>query len=334
MEKNLQVLLARRPIGWVKETDFKLTEADVPTPVPGEVLVRNHYLSLDPYMRQRMNAAKSYARHLPIGEVMIGSTVGTVVETRNDRFRPGDVVTGVLGWQLYAASNADQLRAIDADDGVPITAYLGTLGMPGATAWYGLLEIGRPKPNETVVVSAAAGAVGSVVGQLAKIRGCRAVGIAGGKAKCEFVVKTLGFDACVDYKSVNFMGELRAATPSGIDIYFENVGGAVFEAVLPRLNAFARIPLCGLISQYNALQPHAVEHLHAVFLYNRIHYQGFIATDHTDRWPEAASELVPLIRAGKLKSPETIADKLASAPRAFIGMLKGENIGKQLVKLI
>lgn len=329
--KNQQIVLAKRPFGWVKDTDFRRVESDLPVPGAGEVLVKNAYLSLDPYMRQRMNDAKSYAQKVELGDVMVGSTVGEVIESNDASFQPGTIVTGSLGWQNYAVAKVEQLRQVPS--AFPLTASLGVLGMPGATAWYGLNEIGAPKAGETVVVSAAAGAVGSIVGQLAKLKGCRVVGIAGGAAKCKFVVDELGFDACVDYKSAGFFNALRNAAPAGIDIYFESVGGAVFETVLGMLNPFARIPLCGLISQYNKAEPYELERLYAVFLYNRIRFQGFIASDHIARWPEAFAELSVLLAEGKLKSPETVSQGIESAPAAFISMLKGGNTGKQLVRL-
>src|SRR5262245_42007825 len=243
----MQVLLASRPQGWVKESDFRIVEAPIPQSKDGEVLVKHLYLSLDPYMRGRMNDAKSYAAGVGIGDVMVGEVVGEVIEARHPDYRVGDLVLGRLGWQLYATSNGQDLRKI-ARRRLPLSAYLGVVGMPAATAWIGLYDIGEPKAGETVVVSAAAGAVGSLVGQLAKIRGCRAGGIAGGKTKCDHVVQEPGFDACADYKAGNLVEDLAAATPDGIGGYFENVGGDVFKAVLPQLNAFARIPLCGLVT--------------------------------------------------------------------------------------
>jgi NADPH-dependent curcumin reductase len=254
-----------------------------------------------------------------------------VIQSRHPDYRVGDLVVGRLGWQLYATSDGRGLRKIERGR-LPLSAYLGVVGMPGATAWIGLYDIGEPKPGETVVVSAAAGAVGSLVGQLAKIRGCRAVGIAGGKAKCDHVVRELGFDACVDYKAGNLAGDLAAATPDGIDVYFENVGGDVFDAVLPRLNPFARVPLCGLVSQSNEVAPRGIPAMRP-FLVNRIKLQGFICSDRMERWPEALAQIESWVIEGRIKFHETIAEGLANAPRAFIGMLKGENLGKQIVKL-
>jgi NADPH-dependent curcumin reductase CurA len=328
---NMQVLLASRPQGWVKESDFRIVESAIPQPKDGEILVKHLYLSLDPYMRGRMSDAKSYSASVAIGDVMVGEIVGEIIQSRHPDYRVGDLVAGRLGWQLYATSNGQGLRKI-ARAPLPLSAYLGVVGMPGATAWIGIYDIGEPKPGETVVVSAAAGAVGSLVGQLAKIRGCRAVGIAGGKAKCDHVVQELGFDACVDYKAGNLAGDLAAATPDGIDVYFENVGGDVFDAVLPRLNPFARVPLCGLVSQSNEVAPRGIPALRP-FLVNRIKLQGFICSDRMERWPEALAQIERWVIEGRIKFHETIAEGLANAPRAFIGMLKGENLGKQIVRL-
>ena len=328
---NLQVVLASRPQGPVTENNFRCVESAVALPNEGEVLVRNLYLSLDPYMRMRMNEGKSYAPPVQLGDVMVGGTIGEVIESKDPRLKKGEIVGGRLGWQLYATADAGTLRKVDTR-GAPLSTALGVAGMPGVTAWYGLLRIGEPKPGETVVVSAASGAVGSVVGQIARLKGCRAVGIAGGRAKCDYVVNELGFDACVDYKSDAFESKLRGATPEGIDIYFENVGGAVLDAVLPRLNAFARIPFCGYISEYDDSASHPVEHLRSL-LVSRVRLQGFIISEHLDIWDQALSDLSGWLVAGKLNYRETIAHGLESAPAAFIGMLKGLNFGKQLVKL-
>lgn len=330
-DKNLQVLLANRPSGRVREQDFRLVEGPVPQPAAGELLVRNLYLSLDPYMRMRMNAGKSYAPPVELGEVMVGGTVGRVVESRHPQFAAGDLVTGRLGWQLYALSDGAGLRKVDLR-GAPASTALGVAGMPGVTGWYGLLRIGEPKPGETVVVSAASGAVGSVVGQIARIKGCRAVGIAGGPEKCAHVVRELGFDACVDYKSDSFEADLAAAVPAGIDIYFENVGGRVLDAVLPLLNAYARIPFCGYISDYDAPGSYGVRNLRAL-LTSRARLQAFIISEHTADWPPALAELAGWVVDGKLAYHESIAEGLENAPRAFIGMLEGRNLGKQLVRL-
>ena len=331
--KNTQVLLAQRPQGWVQESDFKIVEIDLPELKEGEFLVMNLWLSLDPYMRGRMNDAKSYAAKTEIGDVMVGGTVGVVTESRNPKFQIGTMVLGYFGWQSYGISDGKGLRILPGKEGVPLSAYLGALGMPGITAWVGLISIGQPKSGETVVVSAASGAVGSVVGQLAKAKGCHVVGIAGGKAKCDYVVNELGFDACVDYKAGHLAENLRAAVPDGIDVYFENVGGEILDTVLTQLNAFARIPLCGFISQYNVTQPYAIRNFGAL-LTNRAKLQGFIVSEHLDLWPQAMQELESLASSGQLKYRETIAEGLHNAPAAFIGMLKGENFGKQLIKVV
>ena len=332
MAMNKRVLLKSRPEGWVSEANFEISEAALPQPREGEALVRNHWLSLDPYMRGRMNDTKSYAAKAEIGEVMVGGTVGEVLESRDPALNTGDFVVGALGWQQYGAAPAKSFRKIDVK-AAPAQAYLGVIGMPGVTAWIGLLTIGEPKAGETVVVSAASGAVGSAVGQIAKIKGARAVGIAGGPAKCRYVVEELGFDACVDYKAASFITDLEAATPKGVDVYFENVGGAVLDAVIPRFNAFARMPLCGLVSQYNEADSKGLVNLRA-FLTNRIKLQGFIVSDRLELWPQALKELAAWVSTGKVKYRESIAAGIENAPKAFIGMLKGENFGKQLVKLV
>ena len=303
-------------------------------PGEGQFLVRQHYMSLDPYMRGRMSDAKSYAAPQPLNAVMQGGAVGEVTASNNTAFQVGDKVVGPGGWQQFAlveAAQAKQWNKVDATR-VPLQAYLGAVGMPGVTAWVGLMTIIEPKAGETLVVSAASGAVGSVVGQLAKLRGCRAVGIAGGAEKCRYVVDELGFDACVDYKAGNLWKDIKAATPQGIDCLFENVGGEIFDALLGRMNAFSRIALCGLISQYNS-EPHAMKNIGSV-LVNRIKMQGFIVSEHMERWPTALAELGQGVATGKIKYRETVAQGLENAPKAFIGLLKGANLGKQLVKLI
>jgi NADPH-dependent curcumin reductase CurA len=329
--KNQQVLLARRPRGKVDEADFRIVETETPAVLDGQLLTRVHYLSLDPYMRGRMDETKSYAPAQPLDQVMIGGTVAEVIESKNPKFKPGDFVVGMAGWQRYQVTDGAGLRKIDVSV-VPASAYLGAVGMPGVTAWYGLTQIGKPKEGETVVVSAAAGAVGSVVGQLAKVRGCRAVGIAGGKAKCELVTKEFGFDACVDYKAESFKDDFRAATASGIDIVFENVGGMVLDAALARMNAFGRIAVCGLIAGYSG-QPMAIQNTRSI-LVNRLLVQGFIVAEHMELWPQALAELAQHVAARRIRYRETVAQGLENAPRAFIGLLAGENVGKQLVKLV
>ncbi len=332
MSVNRQILFASRPKGWVTEDNFRLVESPLPAPAEGQVLVRNHWLSLDPYMRGRMDDAKSYAKGAELGEVMFGGTVGEVIESKSPKFKPGDWVVGALGWQEFGAGDAAALSRIDTA-AAPASYYLGILGMPGVTAWMGLLDIAQPKEGETVIVSAASGAVGSVVGQLAKIRGCRAVGIAGGEAKCAYVTGELGFDACVDHRAPRLYARLKDAAPDGVDVCFENVGGEVFDAVLRLMNPFSRISVCGLVSQYNATEPYAMKNLRSV-LVNRIRMQGFIVSDRMELWPRAIGELAGWLKAGRLKYRESVAQGLESAPGAFIGMLKGQNFGKQLVKLV
>ena len=330
--KNMQVLLAARPRGAVEESNFRIVESAVPSAGEGEFIVRAHYLSLDPYMRGRMDDAKSYAKNAVVGEVMVGTAVGEIIESSHPKYRVGDFVETRTGWQLYGKSDGGGVRKVDPAY-VPLSAYLGAVGMPGVTAWIGLNEHGRPKAGETVVVSAASGAVGSAVGQLAKLKGCRAVGIAGGRVKCDYVVHELGFDACIDYKSGDLDAALKAACPSGIDVYFDNVGGPVLDAVLGHMNAFSRIALCGLISGYDNPGALAVKNFRS-FLVNRIQLRGFICSDHLDLWKPALQELAALVHDGKLKYRESIANGLENAPKAFIGLLKGQNFGKQLVKLI
>jgi NADPH-dependent curcumin reductase CurA len=328
---NKQVLLASRPQGAVTEDNFRIVETPVVKPGDGEVLVRNEWLSLDPYMRGRMNDVKSYVKCVAIGEVMVGQTVGEVVESRDANFKPGDKVATPSGWQLYGVVSGKELTRIDAQR-APASAYLGVLGMPGMTAWFGLLEIGQPKPGNTVVVSAASGAVGSVVGQLAKLKGCRAVGIAGGRAKCDYVVNELGFDACIDYKAGDLLAQLREQCPQGIDVNFENVGGAILDTILRVMNMRSRIVVCGLISEYNATEPYGYTMLRSV-LVNRIRMQGMIVFDWKDRYGEALQGLSGYLAEGKLKYRESIVEGIDNAPKGLIALLKGENFGKQLIKL-
>ena len=336
---NKQILLVSRPQGEASSANFRLAEVPVPQDLAdGQVLVRHHVLSLDPYMRGRMNDAKSYAQPQPLDTVMIGGTAGEVLLSRNPKFSPGDKVVGMGGWQQYSvveAAQAGMLRKVDTSH-VPLSAYLGAVGMPGVTAWYGLVKICQPKAGETVVVSAASGAVGSAVGQLAKARGCRVVGIAGGAEKCGYVVDELGFDACVDYKahtdSKAFYVALKEATPDGADGYFENVGGGILDAVLARMNAFGRIAVCGMISGYNG-EPIPLMHPQLI-LQSRLRVEGFIVSEHMEVWPEALKELGAMVASGKLKYHESVANGIEAAPEAFLGLLKGKNFGKQLVKLI
>ena len=338
MTVNQQILLDNRPQGEAVESNFKLVQSPLPTVGEGEVLVRHHYLSLDPYMRGRMNDSKSYAQPQPLGEVMQGGTVGEIVESRHPKFQVGDKVVGMGGWQEYSVVNPSvpgALRKVDTTH-VPLSYYLGAVGMPGVTAWYGLVKIINPKAGETVVVSAATGAVGSAFAALAKARGCRVVGIAGGTEKCRYAVEELGFDACIDYRehpdTKTMAKALKDACPNGIDGYFENVGGYIFDAVLLRTNAFARVALCGMIAGYDG-QPLPMANP-ALLLVNRIKLEGFIVSEHMEVWSEALTELGGLVAAGKLKPRETIAQGLAAAPAAFLGLLKGKNFGKQLVKLV
>lgn len=331
-----RIVLASRPEGAVATSNFRIEDRPVPVPTEGQVLVRNHFLSLDPYMRGRMNATKSYATPQALDETMIGATIGEVVDSRNPKFARGDTVVGMYGWSEYGCSDGAGLMKVDTQH-VPESAYLGAAGMPGMTAWYGLNRIIEPKAGETVVVSAASGAVGSVVGQLARLVGCRTVGIAGGPEKCDYVVRELGFDACVDYKAAAdraaLDAALDAATPSGVDGYFENVGGAVMNAVLARLNPFARVAVCGLISGYDDGPGADPIEKPGMFLVARFKMQGFIVSDHLALWPQGLKELATLVATGRLKYRESIADGLAAAPEAFIGLLKGRNFGKQLVRL-
>ncbi len=326
-----RIVLASRPQGGIAPDNFRLETVPLPDIADGQLLVRNHYLSLDPYMRMRMEDVKSYAAPQPLDEVMIGGTAGEVIASKHPKFQVGDKVVGMFGWSEIGLSDGNLLKKIDTSR-VPLSAWLGVVGMPGMTAWYGLNQIIRPKAGETIAVSAASGAVGSVVGQLAKLAGCRVVGIAGGKQKCDYVVSELGFDACVDYKAGNLFKDLKAAAPNGIDGLFENVGGAVMDATLARMNPFGRIALCGMIAGYDGqLMP--VHYLHMV-LSMRLSMQGFIVSEHLEFWPQGLGELAQLVGDGRLKYRETIADGLAAAPAAFIGMLRGKNFGKQLVKLV
>jgi len=329
-----RIVLASRPQGWVTTDNFRLERLPVPEPGPGQLLVRNHYLSLDPYMRGRMEETKSYAESQKLGETMIGSAVGVVEASNHPGFAVGDTVVGLFGWQEYGLSDGTQLLKVDTR-AVPMSAYLGAVGMPGVTAWYGLNRICRPKAGETVLVSAASGAVGSVVGQLARQAGCRVIGIAGGQEKCEYVVAELGFDACIDHRrhgEVKSMARaLREAAPSGIDGLFENVGGTCLDAALACMNPFGRVALCGLIAGYNG-QDIAIHNVRAL-LVSRLEVRGFIVSDHMEDWPQALAELGRGVATGRIKYRESIAEGLASAPEAFIGLLQGRNFGKQLVKL-
>ena len=338
MPINHAIVLDNRPEAEVSISNFKMIRAETPALQDGQVLVKHHYLSLDPYMRGRMNAGKNYAQPQPLGEPMIGGTVGEVAESKNAKFKVGETVQCMGGWQAYSVINADvpgALKRVNAEK-ISMSHYLGAVGMPGVTAWYGLNKIIQAKAGATVTVSAASGAVGSAYGALAKARGFRVVGIAGGKAKCDYVVNELGFDACVDYKQhtdyISLSKALRDACPNGIDGHFENVGGMVLDAVMLRANDFARIAVCGMIAGYNgAPLPMANP---ALILVNRMKIEGFIVSEHMEVWPEALQELGTMVGTGQLRPRESVAQGLAAAPEAFLGLLKGKNFGKQLVKLI
>ncbi len=335
---NQRIVLASRPGAAASVDNFRLESVPVPALQEGQVLVRNHYLSLDPYMRMRMNDAKSYAAPQAIDAVMVGGTVGEVVDSKHEGYRNGDTVVGMGGWQEMVVVDArvpGSMRKVDATQ-VPLSAYLGAVGMPGVTAWVGLNHIIAPKAGETIVVSAASGAVGSAVGQLAKAAGCRAVGIAGGADKCAYVVNELGFDACIDYKAHRDFKSLAAAldqaAPNGVDGNFENVGGLILDVVVSRMNAFGRVALCGMISGYDG-EPLVLSNAR-LLLTQRLKLQGFIVSEHMALWPQALKELGGAVASGKLTYRESVAQGIAAAPEAFLGLLKGRNFGKQLVKLI
>jgi NADPH-dependent curcumin reductase CurA len=335
-ETARRIVLASRPVGEPKPSDFRLEEFPVPQPGPGQLLLKTKWLSLDPYMRGRMSDAPSYAKPVGIDEVMEGGTVNEVVASNNDSFKPGEIVLGHTGWQTHALSSGAGLRKLDPKL-APVSTALGVLGMPGMTAYTGLLEIGQPKAGETVVVSAASGAVGSVVGQIAKIKGARAVGIAGGPDKCKYVKDELGFDECVDHRAPDFAEKLKAACPKGIDVYFENVSGAVWDAVFPLLNTFARIPVCGLIAQYSATEApdmkYRTSQIFRAVLTKRLTIRGFIVTDFAAKFPDFIRDMPQWIKEGRIKYREDVADGLENAPQTFIGLLKGKNFGKQLVRV-
>jgi hypothetical protein len=330
-QRNTQVLLASRPTGLPDASSFRIVESEPAALAEGEIRVRSHYLSLDPYMRGRMSDARSYVKPVEVGAVMCGEAAGEVVESRNARFAVGDLVQADFGWQEYPVSDGKGVRKLNP--ALSMTAQLSAAGMTGITAWFGLNDLCQPKPGETVVVSAAAGAVGSIVGQIAKLRGARAVGIAGGAEKCRIVVEEYGFDACVDYKAPGLREALKQAAPQGVDGYFDNVGGAILDTVLGQMNVHGRVAVCGLISQYNATEAYGVKNFRSI-LVNRLRIQGFIVFDFAPRYREAQAELAQWITEGKLRWRETIAQGLRSAPGAFIGLLQGANVGKQLVKLV
>lgn len=339
------IVLAQRPTGAPTDEDFRLESKAIPTPADGEVLVRVHYMSLDPYMRGRMDDAKSYAQPVPLGGTMEGGAVGEVVASNHPNFKPGDYAFGMFGWATHGVRNGAELQKVNPANG-PITTSLGVLGMPGFTGWFGLTQYGAPKAGETVVVAAATGPVGSMVGQTAKARGSRVIGIAGGEDKCQMATEVFGFDACLDHRAYGDDKALRQALsevcPDGIDVYFENVGGKVLEAVIPLMNVGARIPVCGMISWYNAGALGAdaggekdnLPKIWRTILVNRMHVHGFIISDHYDRYPEFVKEVGPMVAKGDVKFVEDIAEGLENAPRAFMGLLEGRNKGKQIVKLI
>jgi NADPH-dependent curcumin reductase CurA len=330
-----RVVLASRPVGEPKTSDFRIEDYAVPTPGDGEVLLRTIWLSLDPYMRGRMSDGPSYAAPVPIGGVMEGEGVSEVMASNNPKFAKGDIVAIRSGWQSHALSDGKGLRKVDPKLG-SISTAVGVLGMPGMTAYTGLLEIGKPKAGETVVVAAASGAVGSAVGQIARIKGARAVGIAGGKDKCDYVKNELGFDECVDHRDPNLAAKLKAACPSGIDVYFENVGGKVFEAVFPLLNPFSRMPVCGLVAQYNDTQatvPNWAAAMMRNVLTKRLNIRGFIVSDFAAMHGDFLRDMSQWVREGKVKHREFITEGLENAPSAFMGLLKGANFGKQLVRV-
>ncbi len=334
-QSGKRVVLAARPVGEPKASNFRIEDYPIPTPADGEVLLRTIWLSLDPYMRGRMSEGPSYAAPVPINGVMEGEGVSEVMASNNAKFVKGDIVAIRSGWQSYALSDGKGLRKVDPGLG-PISTALGVLGMPGMTAYTGLLEIGKPKAGETVVVAAASGAVGSAVGQIARIKGARAVGIAGGKSKCDYVKNELGFEDCVDHRDPNLAAKLKAACPNGIDVYFENVGGAVFEAVFPLLNPFSRMPVCGLIAQYNdteAVIPKWASALMRNVLTKRLNIRGFIVSDFAAMHGEFLRDMSQWVREGKVKHREFVTEGLENAPAAFMGLLKGANFGKQLVRV-
>jgi len=334
-EINRQIHLVSRPSGEASTDNFRLVEQPLGTPGEGQVLVRHHFLSLDPYMRGRMNDAKSYAQPQELDKVMQGGTVGVVVASKHPDYKPGDNVVGFGGWQEYSIVDAGlpgSLRKVDTSK-VPVSAYLGVVGMPGVTAWYGLMKICQPKPGQTIVVSAASGAVGSAVGQLAKSRGCRAVGIAGGADKCGYVTGELGFDACIDYKAGPVKEGLKAHCPKGVDIYFDNVGGEILDAVLARINRKARIVICGAISQYNATSKPAGPANYMSLLVNRARMEGMVVFDYADRYPVAIAELAGHLKDGRMKSREDVVRGLETFPETLLKLFRGENFGKLVLQV-
>ncbi|HAA93111.1 MAG: NADP-dependent oxidoreductase [Rhodospirillaceae bacterium] len=337
MPTNTQVLLKRRPDGEPSESDFEIVTTDLPSLEDGQILTRTIYLSLDPYMRGRMSDARSYAEPTPVGGVMTGGTVSVVEESKNERFKAGDIVVTHTGWQAYAVSDGKGVRTLRPIEGVPISTGVGVLGMPGMTAYVGLKNIGEPKEGETLVVAAASGPVGATVGQIAKIKGCRTVGVAGGPEKCDYAVKEFGFDACLDHRADDFEDQLAAACPDGIDVYWENVAGRVLEAVIPHLNFFSRMPVCGLISQYSMTDlPEGTNKLPLLMraiLTNRTRVQGFIVTDYGSDFKDFITDMTGWVESGQVKFKEHRIKSLENAPGGLLGLLKGDNFGKTLVEV-
>jgi len=333
MPLNRQIMLASYPVGMPQESDFRLEESPLPHAGPGEALIRTLYLSVDPYMRSRITGQTTYAKGTQIGELMTGGVVGQVVESNDPRISVGDIVTGTLGWQDYSTAIAKSLRKVDPEQ-APISTALYVLGMPGLTAYFGLLDICRPQPGETVVVSSAAGGVGSLVGQIARLKRCRAVGIAGSDEKIDFITQTLGFESGFNYKKVTDYGaRLKELCPNGVDVYFDNVGGEISDAVMPHLNTRARVGVCGQISQYNVENPEPGPRWFGQLILRQARVEGFLVPQFSDRYPEGLRHLSTWLREGKIQSREDIVEGLDKAPQAFIGMLSGRNIGKQLVKV-
>ncbi len=330
---NRKFTLAARPVGMPKESDFKLVETPVPAPNAGEMIVKSLYISVDPYMRGRMNDAKSYAAPVEIGGVMVGGVVGEVIESNNAKFKPGDIVQSEFGWQEYALSNGQGVRKVDPSI-APISTAIGILGMPGLTAYFGLLEIGQPKAGETVVISGAAGAVGMAVGQIAKLKGCRVIGIAGTDEKVKYLIDELGFDGAFNYKTTkNYVEELKRLCPKGIDVYFDTVGGAITDAVIPLLNVKGRMSICGQISQYNIEKPEMGPRWLWAMIVKQARVEGFLVFQFFEKFGPAVAEMAGWIKEGKLKYREDIVEGFENLPRAFIGMLQGDNTGKRLVKV-
>ena len=331
-EVNLRVLLKSRPVGFPTEEDFQIVESSIPEPEEGEILVKVEWLSLDPYMRGRMNDAKSYASPVEIGEVMVGGAAGTVVNSRSPAFSVGDIVEGRLGWQSYALSDGSGVRKVDESLG-PLQTSIGILGMPGLTAYFGFLDVCEPNPGETVVVSAASGAVGQIVGQIAKIMGCKVIGTAGSDSKVQYIVDELGFDSGINYKTQNVGEALDEECPEGIDVYFDNVGGLVTDAVMDRLNIRARIAVCGQISQYNLKEPDLAPRNFGILTRSQAKMEGFLVFAYENRYDEGLNMMAKWIKEGKLRYREDVVEGLKNAPRTFIGMLNGENFGKTLIKV-